>query len=122
MESSLRDHPGTVGQVHTQNHHILSHQDILQVTLTHATRFHSVNVTDRDSSRKFRSGACKRLVVDVSSLSITAIAVFALRCWLCSASADVVMSRVYGALLVAIAVLSTALHKYWRARTATVLP
>ena len=27
---------------------------------------------------------------------------FALRCWLCSASADVVMRRVYGALLVAI--------------------
>ena len=30
---------------------------------------------------------------------------FALRCWLCSASADVVMRRVYGALLVAMLVV-----------------
>ena len=30
---------------------------------------------------------------------------FALRCWLCSASADVVMRRVYGALLVAMIVV-----------------
>ena len=30
---------------------------------------------------------------------------FALRCWLCSASADVVMTRVYGALLVAMLVV-----------------
>ena len=30
---------------------------------------------------------------------------FALRCWLCSASADFVMGRVYGALLVAMLVV-----------------
>ena len=30
---------------------------------------------------------------------------FALRCWICSASADVVMRRVYGALLVAMLVV-----------------
>ena len=41
------------------------------------------------------------LVARVCHIYIIAGARFALRCWLCSASADVVMRRVYGALLVA---------------------
>ena len=35
---------------------------------------------------------------------------FALRCWLCSASADVVMRRVYGVLLVAMLVVCWAMQ------------
>ena len=44
------------------------------------------------------------LSADMASLHLAG-ARFALRCWLCSASADVVMRRVYGALLVAMLVV-----------------
>ena len=39
---------------------------------------------------------------------------FALRCWLCSAGADVVMRRVYGALLVAMLVVCCVCAEYVR--------
>ena len=44
---------------------------------------------------------------------------FALRCWLCSASADVVMRRVYGALLVAILVVCWLKEQYCKRKKLT---
>ena len=67
---------------------------------------------DGDEARHVQSNHCRSCartgagpLVIISSQSMLAGARFALRCWLCSASADVVMGRVYGALLVAMLVV-----------------
>ena len=62
-------------------------------------------VISREQGLRYDAGFAVPVLIPPKWAGHLAGAGFALRCWLCMASADVVMRRVYGALLVAMLVV-----------------